>query len=202
MLNRRLACLLLGLWFGGGVAMMFVATQNFASVTRLLADPLPQAHKIIEQTGYENARLFLRYQVGEQNRFYFETWEQVQLALGTVLFLLLLLGTREGKAVLALNLGMMATLLFMMFLVTPNIVGLGRILDFSAPTQFPNERAQFRGYHIAWSTLEVVKLVMGCVLAGLLMRVRTKNNDPREILGEVRTVAGRTQRETRMEPPT
>src|SRR5947208_14361422 len=78
---RYFACWLLGAWMAGSLFMILVATQNFRSVDRLLAAP-GRAGEQVEKMGRDEARAFLRYQVSEQNRWYFETWEMAQLALG------------------------------------------------------------------------------------------------------------------------
>src|SRR5262249_41426182 len=75
---RYFACWLLGVWIAGSMFMIMVATQNFRSVDRLLAEPRTAA-PIIQQMGHDAARTFLRYQISEQNRWYFETWEETQL---------------------------------------------------------------------------------------------------------------------------
>src|SRR5215468_12375776 len=78
---RSVTCWMLGGWIAGSLFMIMVATQNFRSVDRLLASPAGAAAQV-EKMGAAEARTFLRYQVSEQNRWYFETWEKVQLALG------------------------------------------------------------------------------------------------------------------------
>src|SRR5258706_10493998 len=83
---RYFACWLVGSWIAGSLFMILVATQNFRSVDRLLAAPATAAPRI-ERMGRDEARAFLRYQVSEQNRWYFETWEKIQLALGGTLAL-------------------------------------------------------------------------------------------------------------------
>ena len=80
-----MCCWLLGAWIAGSLFMIMVATQNFGSVDRLLAAPSSAAAAQIQTMGREKARAFLRYQVSEQNRWYFETWEKIQLALGVAL---------------------------------------------------------------------------------------------------------------------
>src|SRR6266404_9892490 len=95
---RYFACWLLGAWIAGTLYKIMVATQNFRSVDRLLAAP-GSAAPMVEQMGHDAARMFLRYQVSEQNRWYFETWEKIQLALGAVLIAALL---RQSKILLSL----------------------------------------------------------------------------------------------------
>src|SRR6266700_3719552 len=77
---QHLTCALLGAWIAGSLFMIMVATQNFRSVDRLLAAP-GRAGAQVERMGHDEARTFLRYQVSEQNRWYFRTWEKIQLVL-------------------------------------------------------------------------------------------------------------------------
>src|SRR5207247_7904477 len=81
---QHLCCTLLGAWIAGSLFMIMVATQSLRSVDRLLAAP-GRAGAQVETMGHDAARAFLRYQVSEQNRWYFETWEKIQLALAVAL---------------------------------------------------------------------------------------------------------------------
>ena len=92
---RRFACFLLGLWLGGGLFMDMVVTQNFRSVDRLLAKPAPLAAEQIAKLGPDAARVFLRHQVSEQNRWYFENWEVMQIVLGALFFFFMLFATKK-----------------------------------------------------------------------------------------------------------
>ena len=83
--TRRLSSLLLGAWLAGSLFMWMVATQNFRSVDRLLESPSPQASTQFDKLGRDGARTLLRYHVGEQNRWYFETWELAQIVVGALL---------------------------------------------------------------------------------------------------------------------
>src|SRR5882724_1655665 len=101
------ACWLLGAWIAGSLFMIMVATQNFRSVDRLLAAP-GRAGAQVEKMGHDDAKTFLRYQVSEQNRWYFETWEKVQLVLGLALLAVTL---RQNRLVFSLAIPMFALLL-------------------------------------------------------------------------------------------
>src|SRR5437879_11211595 len=90
---QHLCCTLLGAWIAGSLFMIMVATQNFRSVDRLLAEP-GRAGAQVERMGHDDARTFLRYQVSEQNRFYFESWEKIQIALGLAVLAVI---ARHGK---------------------------------------------------------------------------------------------------------
>jgi hypothetical protein len=159
---RYLACWLLGAWIAGSLFMILVATQNFRSVDRLLSAPAG-AMAQIEKLGHDEARTFLRYQVSEQNRWYFETWEKIQLGLGLALLAVTL---RQGRLAWALAATMFALLLAQRFWITPEIVRLGRLIDF-AP-QAP-ERAIFWMFHGIYSAVELAKLALGFWVSGQLI---------------------------------
>ena len=153
---------LLGAWTAGSLFMILVATQNFRSVDRLLDEPRRAAGRI-EQMGRDEARTFLRYQVSEQNRWYFETWEKIQLALGGVLLVIAFTGLRERRSFGLLVMAMVALLALERFCLTPEIVRLGRLIDF-APQAAP-ERDLFWRFHGAYSAVELTKLALGFFLS-------------------------------------
>ncbi|MBZ5596637.1 MAG: hypothetical protein LAP39_30725 [Acidobacteriia bacterium] len=168
---HRFAALLAGAWLAGCLFMDMVATQNFRSVDRLLAAPSPQlAERIQSMGGHDAARMILRHQVAEQNRWYFETWEQVQMALGVAVFLVLLRGGGRNRWMLAITLVMIGIVLIMHFSLTPEITRLGRAIDFAPPGATSAERARFWKFHGAYSGSELLKLGLGVALAVLLVR--------------------------------
>jgi hypothetical protein len=170
---RRLACFLLGAWMGASLFMTMVATQNFRSVDRLLAAPAAPAAEQIGRMGPEAARKFLRYLVSEQNRWYFETWETIQLGLGLGVFLILVLKTPVSKGPPILALLMLVTVALAHWGLTPSIVQLGRAIDFEPASPASNERLQFWRLHTAYSVVEVSKWALGAILlAKLLARAR------------------------------
>lgn len=175
---RRLACFLLGAWLMGGLFMATVATQNFHSVDRLLAAPAAPARPQLDKLGHEAARALLRYQVAEQNRLYFETWGMVETAIGFVLLLTLLFGSTETHFTLLLALLMLLIAVLQRFVLTPEIVILGRVIDFVPAAQPSSERSHFWMLHAAYSISEVVKWGLNIVLTGrLLFRRRRRSED-------------------------
>ena len=159
---RYFAGWLLGAWIAGSLFMILVATQNFRSVDRLLAAPGGAAAHV-EQMGREEARTFLRYQVSEQNRWYFDTWEKIQLALGVSLLVIAWAGFPERKIIGVVAGVMLAIVLLERFYLTPEIVRLGRLIDFTA--QASPERGMFWRFHGAYSGAELVKLALGLYLS-------------------------------------
>jgi hypothetical protein len=170
---RRFAAFLLGAWLAGCLFMDMVATQNFRSVDRLLAAPSPQlAERVQAMGGHDAARMLLRHQVAEQNRWYFETWEQAQMGLAVALFLVLLFGAVADRWMLFFTLLMLSLVLIAHFALTPEITRLGRAIDFVPPGDSSPERARFWLLHGSYSASELIKLGAGIVLAVLLVRRR------------------------------
>jgi hypothetical protein len=163
--------------------MTIVATHNFRAVDQLLAQPAPQAAGQINALGRDAARAFLRYHSAELNRWYFETWEAVQIALGLAVFSLLLFTTHEGKVGLSMALLMLFIVLLERFLLTPQIVALGRAIDFVPAGQFSPERSRFWMLHGAYSGLEVLKMGLAAALVVKMLwrRRRSSGNAAEEI---------------------
>ena len=167
--SRRLASLLLGLWLGSGVFMAWVASENFATVDRLLAQPAPAATLRIKMLGKDEARLLLRYEASEQNRTYFEVWETIQVVLGAVFFFFLLFGTTEGRIALSLALVLVVLVLVQRFVLTPELQAIGKLLDFTGPLAMSGERGKFRVVHTSYVIVEVGKWAIQLVLAAILV---------------------------------
>jgi hypothetical protein len=181
---RRLLCLLLGGWMGASLFMTLVAVQNLRSVDRLLAEPPSAAAQQIKALGGPaGARLLLRYAAGEQNRWYFETWDTAQLGLAVGVFFILLFGSREGKFTLAVALGAVAVVAFQRFALTPDIVATGRTLDFIPPDFAAPGRPRFQVLHTVYSGVEIFKWGLIALLAGrfLFERKRRSGNTRKKV---------------------
>ena len=188
---RRFACFLLGAWLAGGLFMDMVATQNFRSVDRLLAKPAPGAAQQLEKLGPGAARVLLRHQISEQNRWYFETWGLAETMIGAALLLVLLFGSTEKSFSLLLALLMLLIAIVQRFALTPQIVILGRIIDWIPIDQPSPERSRFWVLHNAFVGLELLNWALGFVLtAKLLFRSRRRSvGQDAELLEPRRRVA-------------
>jgi len=173
----RISAFLLGGLLIGSLFMGFVATGNFQTVSEILKSPPPQAEKMIKALGDENARLLLRYQAGEENRLFFQTWETAQLVLGLLLAVLLfLMGNRRLLAGFA---GAMLILtIFQHFKITPELVWQGRSIDFVPVGGDPSARQQFGRLHAAYGMIEVVKLLL-LIVIGIGLLPRHRRSSPR-----------------------
>jgi preprotein translocase subunit SecG len=171
----RIAALLLGVWLGGCLFMDTVATQNFRSVDRMLTAPTAQMKERIQVLGgHDAARALLRYQASEQNRQYFATWESTQIALGLLLILMLVVAGQRDRVTLWLAALMLCVALVMHFLLTPEIIRLGRAMDFAPAGRPSGESTRFWIFHGVYSALELIKLGWGVALGVWLVLPRKK----------------------------
>jgi len=165
--RHRIAAFLLGCWILGSLFMIFVATQNFGTVDRVLAAPPQEAVQMFQTLGHDNTRLLLRYLAGEENRLFFTSWELVQIALGALVTAILLLATT--RRVLAGITGVtLIVVLFQRFRVTPEMIALGRLVDFVGGSGSA-AYSQFWRLHGLYGVLEVVKLGLLIVAAIILL---------------------------------
>jgi hypothetical protein len=168
--------------------MIFVATQNFGTVDRVLAAPPHEAIQIFQTLGPENARLLLRYLAGEENRLFFLSWELAQIALGALVTAILLLAVKS-RLLAGMTGVMLIVALFQHFRVTPEMIALGRLVDFGGGAGSA-AYSQFWMLHGLYGVLEVVKLVLLIVAAAILLfGRRAKTADPVEVDEVVPTFA-------------
>lgn len=179
--SRRLACFLLGLWLAGGLFLSWVAVENLLGVDRIMAEPNPVVGLEIKALGPGEARLLLRHEASEQNRWLHANWEMVQIVLGSVFFFFLLFATHENKISLLLALLMLVLVLLQRFLLTPELTGLGRLTDF-LPDAPSGERNRLWVIRNAYTAAELCKLGLGLALTVRLIVRRSgrSSGDARE----------------------
>lgn len=171
-MKQRWALVLMGAWLMGTVCMSIVATQNFYTIDRLLGDPPSRAfNAAVQQLGQPHARDLLRYLSSELNRLYFQMWNAAQLMLG---LLVLWLIKRRGKPFGWIGDGvllMLAIVVLMLVWLTPEIVSLGRSLDFVPRDPTPSGMQRFWILHAAYTSLEMIKLLIGIVVTVWITRI-------------------------------
>jgi hypothetical protein len=167
----RWALFVLGVWLMGSICTSIVATQNFYTVDRLLADR--DGHgafaAMVQKLGAPAAREFLRYLSSELNRLYFQVWNAAQLVLGAIA-LWLLADSRKQDAAFKCAAGMLAIVVLMLAYLTPAIVSLGRELDFVPRDPAPPGMSRFWVLHAAYTSLEMVKVAIGLLAAWMVTR--------------------------------
>jgi hypothetical protein len=171
--SRQWAIVLLSIWIAGTVAVAIVATQNFYTIDRLLASsPNESFQQTVEKTGHDEARELLRYLSSELNRLYFQYWNLAQMAIGILALWLVVkpLGTSKAKwAIVA----MLAVVLLMTAWITPQMLIVGRRLDFVPRDPMPPDLRSFGLLHAAYTLMDVIVLIMGVLAIRWLARAKS-----------------------------
>src|SRR6266850_1207930 len=82
-MKHRWALVVMGAWLMGTICMSIVATENFYTIDRLLADRAnPAFASAVDRLGSPLGRDLLRHLSSELNRLYFQMWNVAQLVLG------------------------------------------------------------------------------------------------------------------------
>ena len=172
---RTLMAFLLGGWLVGMVLIGFVAAENFFIVDRLLQSPSPKEfQEKIAPLAPDDARVVLRYLSSELNRFYFRVWGGAELVLGATLLALAVKSGRDRWFTRGVS-AMLAVSLLMTFYLTPQIVEIGRVLDFVSRDPPAPELGRFGVLHAAYSVLDLLKLLLGIWLTIRLVRRPTES---------------------------
>jgi hypothetical protein len=166
--------------------MDVTAIGNFHAVDRFLADPGIPSAEMIHDLGHDKTRRLLRRTAGEANTWLFEQWEWVQLGLGLALLLVLLFGNRPPKLLLGICLLMMMIVIAQRFFLSPVIASLGRVVDFLPPDPDIADKKKFWAYHGIYSTIELVKIGLGIVIAAVL--IIRRQPDPQMFARESETL--------------
>jgi len=168
--RRPWALVVLGAWIAGSICMSVVATENFYTIDRLLASRAnPTFAAAVDRLGAAEARDLLRYLSSELNRLYFQLWNGAQIVLGALALWLIANPAKTAKWGVAAMLGIVA---LMLVYLTPQIVTLGRSLDFVPRDPAPPGLSRFWVLHAAYTSLEMLKLAIGLVVAISLIRLR------------------------------
>jgi hypothetical protein len=162
--SQSLATAILGLWVGITLFMWFAAGKSFSTVNRILQAQNPELVKITKPLSPAETREVLRHLASEINRTFFGTYNWVQVVLGALLLFLLLRQTPRDITATALVGAMFVIILILSFIVTPQIVTLGRSLDFVPRIPPPPEMGRFRMLHAAYTGLDGIKLLGGLAL--------------------------------------
>ena len=128
----------------------------------------------MQKLGQPATRDFLRYLSSELNRLYFQMWNVAQVALGLLLLWLTAGSPKDGPASARMTrwsvIAMLASVVLMLVYLTPAIVSLGRELDFVPRDPAPPGMTRFWLLHAAYTSLEMLKLAAGVVVAVRITR--------------------------------
>jgi len=176
-MNRAVpwAMFCLAAWMMGNVFVAVVATQNFFTIDRLLKGSPNESFHVavktldsVETPGHPVARDLLRYLSSELNRLYFQYWNLAQLIVG-ILTLWFVTKIREADRAKWCIVGMLGISLFVMAVLTPPIVSVGRSLDFipreSPPLEVVTRLRTFGLLHATYTVFTFMSLILGVLSA-------------------------------------
>jgi hypothetical protein len=155
----------MAVWLAGTIFLAIVATQNFYTIDRLLTES-PNGvfrHAADTMTSTPTVRELLRYLSSELNRLYFQYWNLAQLPLG-ILTLWLVTRLPNSKHATWEIAAMLGIVLFLMLVVTPAILSVGRSLDFVPRDPVPANMRTFGLLHTAYTVFTLINIVLGVVV--------------------------------------
>jgi hypothetical protein len=155
---------LLGVWLGWTVFMWFAATRTFRTVDRVLNSPNPQLTAATQPLGHDETWVVLRHLASEINRTFFEGYGAAQILLGIALLFLIWRQTPRDTFAVVLAGVMLALVLILTVAITPQIIALGRSIDFLPRNPEPAVMPRFWMLHGAFTGLDGAKLLAGLVL--------------------------------------
>jgi hypothetical protein len=163
---QTLAIALVGVWIGWTLFMWFLAGRSFSTVERVLSKPNAHFTEATKSSAPEQTREVLRYLASEINRTIFRAYGLGQIVLGALLLALLYWQKPRDTFSLVVAGGMLVLVLILALVITPQIVSLGRSLDFVPRDPSPPGLRRFWALHGAFTALDGVKLLAGLVLIG------------------------------------
>lgn len=168
---------ILGAWLGGSVILGAVVSYNFAGVEDLFArNPRLAEHAGFERSDEQAKKTSLLWvHSSELNRVFFLAWNRTQLMLGGLAVVLALRARARLWPVLLL-LAATAVVAYTHLIVEPQIVELGRQLDFLPRLPPPPALEPFQRSHGVYFTLEILRVLL-VVAAVLLLLYRTPRAD-------------------------
>jgi hypothetical protein len=147
----------------------FISMQNMSNVDRILGSPPGPVAKDIEDLGTDIARLLMRYQATELNRFLAETWGVAQIGLGAAALSAVLFTAHRSKFLIYATCVMILIAIFQVAYIRPSMNALGRSFDFLPASAATRERDAYQSYATMYTVAEAIKLIIGLLLSCRLL---------------------------------
>ncbi len=178
----------LGLWLAGMVMVTYVTSLSLRTVASVMAIPPHEASKWIEELGNDKVRTLLAHGSSEVNRGLFESWGNADLVI--CLFLLVaVVMNKHGKALISMTAVLLLLGAASAYLLTPQMVAVGRQLDFRVVFPVPPEVVQVAALERMYYGLALGRtLIVGTMVTLLLYRSDRSPRVRRSRLDEVDAV--------------
>ncbi|MBI2689429.1 MAG: hypothetical protein HYX27_24240 [Acidobacteria bacterium] len=177
---RRLITFLLGVWFTMVVTIGVVASTTFKVATYAAKSPPGEPARALFLIGEPMTEKLFRFIAAEINRTMFETSGLIELGLVFAIVSLLFLQNYSRLATTIAGVLLLAACASH-FLLTPQVVALGRILDFRAEGMMVQERTRFANLHMAYGLLTIFRLACGVWITGIFLNRRSRRRNGQKI---------------------
>ncbi len=172
---KRVALLWLGAWLGASLFMGWISMTVADSANLVVKSRSTRAQKEVKDIGPQRTRALLQFHMAESMRNLSYDWEFFQLWIALVLVALILFGTNADRVAMGLSIFMLVVVAIMHWIMAPQILELGRGIDFASAEDMIPERQAFWSYFKSYTYMEIAKITMGMLLAvKLLYRGRSK----------------------------
>jgi len=173
----------LGLWLAGMAMVTYVTSLSLRTVGSVMANPPFEASKWIDLLGKDKMRTLLAHGSSELNRGMFEFWGNTDLVI-CIFLLVAVVMNKSGKVLMILTAVLLLLGSASAFLLTPQMVAVGRQLDFRIVFPVPPEVVQFAALERMYYGLAVARTLMVATMVTLLLsrsdrspRVRRSRSD-------------------------
>jgi hypothetical protein len=158
----------------------YTTNANSSTTKSILENAREGPRQMIELSGRERAATLLTYNTAEMNRSLVESWEWLQIAIGLALVCTLPFALRLKWLYLLAAIIMFVIVIAQRSLVTPQIIGLGRMIDMAGGTVWTQddlwkERRNLHTLQQLYLAGDLAKIFIGLGLTGALLIFRKKS---------------------------
>ncbi len=180
---RVVAATFLGAWLAGTIVVGWAATVNFMTIDRLLTSGTSsRSQEIFRETvgrlEPDEGRALLRFVASEVNRDLFLFWGWAAAALGCILLACAYFPLKEKKLIYGFGAMLLCSVVMSLYL-TPEMMSLGRSLDFISREPPPPGLAHFGRLHAAYLILNLLQVMIG-IWMGIVLARPPQPGSPRD----------------------
>lgn len=177
--SRRFLAFFLGLWLAALLVVTFVTNvSSTRTVDVVMHNPPYEASKWMDILGKERTRTLLLHNSAEGNRSLLESWGYADFCL-CVFILITAVLIKSGKPMMIASAVLVILCLASVFLLTPRVVAVGRLLDFRAGFPIPPERSQFDSLNYMFHGISTIRILTAGAMISLLLRRSARNHSRR-----------------------
>lgn len=180
--TRRLITFLLGAWFALVLTVAGVAMTGTNVAVIISKSPPPEPGRALNVIGQPMTEELFHFVAAEVNRAVFEATGLFELVLVLVLSILLFVSNYNRTATILSSVLLLAVC-SSHFLVTPQLVAQGRLLDFRPVEMMLNERVRFANVERLFAGLMIFRVICATWISVILIhrgqnsRMRRRSTD-------------------------